>query len=102
MDLDSEEQSSERAELHFLAALVDELMRALLVEGVMDREKHRQQVELLKQQNRVVEERITYLKNMERKLKQIVVDWRRAEQQENKKELIKQLHALLFKQNQQM
>ena len=37
MDLDSEEQSSERAELHFLAALVDELMKALLVNGVMDR-----------------------------------------------------------------
>jgi hypothetical protein len=37
MDLDSEEQSSERAELHFLAALVDELMKAMLVKGVMDR-----------------------------------------------------------------
>lgn len=37
MDVDSQEQSSERAELHFLAALVDELMRALLVNGVMDR-----------------------------------------------------------------
>jgi hypothetical protein len=37
MDLDSEEQSSERAELHFLAALVDELMKALLTNGVMDR-----------------------------------------------------------------
>lgn len=37
MDVDSEEQSSERAELHFLAALVDELMKAFLVNGVMDR-----------------------------------------------------------------
>ena len=37
MDVDSEEQSSERAELHFLAALVDELMNALLVNAVMDR-----------------------------------------------------------------
>jgi len=37
MDVDSEEQSSERAELHFLAALVDELMKALLVKGVMNR-----------------------------------------------------------------
>lgn len=37
MDVDSEEQSSERAELHFLAALVDGLMKALLVKGVMDR-----------------------------------------------------------------
>ena len=37
MDIDSEDQSSERAELHFLAALVDELMKALLAAGVMTR-----------------------------------------------------------------
>lgn len=37
MELDSEDQSSERAELHFLAALVDELMKALLANGVMTR-----------------------------------------------------------------
>ena len=37
MDIDSEEQSSERAELHFLAAMMDELMKALLAHGVMDR-----------------------------------------------------------------
>jgi hypothetical protein len=37
MDIDSEDQVSERAELHFLAALVDELMKALLAAGVMSR-----------------------------------------------------------------
>jgi hypothetical protein len=37
MDLDSEDQASERAELHFLAALVDELMKALLTNEVMSR-----------------------------------------------------------------
>jgi hypothetical protein len=37
MDIDSEDQSSERAELHFLAALVDELMKALLAAGAMTR-----------------------------------------------------------------
>ena len=37
MDIDSEEQSSERAQLHFLAALVDELMEALLVNNVLTR-----------------------------------------------------------------
>lgn len=37
MDIDSGEQSAERAELHFLAALTDELMKALLTSGVMDR-----------------------------------------------------------------
>jgi len=37
VDIDSEEQWSERAEIHFLAGLVDELMKALLTHGVMDR-----------------------------------------------------------------
>jgi hypothetical protein len=37
MDLDSEEQSSERVELHFLAAMMDELMKALLAKGLMGR-----------------------------------------------------------------
>jgi hypothetical protein len=45
MDVDSEEQPSKRAELHFLAALVDELMKALLVKGVMDR-SHLQAIEI--------------------------------------------------------
>lgn len=71
------------------------------MEVLMDREKHRQQVELLKQQNRITEERIGYLKDMERKLKQVVLDWRKAESSEDKRELIKQLQALLFKQKQQ-
>ena len=65
---------------------------------VMDREKHRQEVELLKQQNRVTEDRIAYLKDMERKLKQIVFDWRRTQDSENKNELLKQMHSLLFRQ----
>lgn len=68
------------------------------MEQVLQKEKHLQQVELLKHQNRIGEERIAYLKDMERKLKQIVFDWRRAEDQENKSSLMKQMHALLFKQ----
>jgi hypothetical protein len=39
MDLESEEQSSERAEIHFLAALVDELMKALLLSGSLSRDQ---------------------------------------------------------------
>lgn len=37
MDVDSQDQSSERAELHFLAAMVDELMKSLLQNEVMTR-----------------------------------------------------------------
>lgn len=71
------------------------------MQAVINKEKHNQQVELLKHQNKITEDRIAYLKDMERKLKQIVFDWRKAEGQENKKELIKQIQALLFRQQQQ-
>ena len=64
------------------------------MQQVMDREKHDQQVALLKEQNRVAEDRIVYLKDMERKLKQMVVEWRK---EENKNKVIKQMEALLFK-----
>ena len=63
---------------------------------LLDKEKHEQQVELLKHQNRVTTERIAYLKEMERKLKQVIFDWRKAENVEDKKQLMKQLQALLF------
>jgi len=65
------------------------------MESVIHKEKHRQQLEILKQQNRITEERIAYLKEMERKLKQIIFDWRKTD---NKNEVIKQMQALLFKQ----
>jgi len=64
----------------------------------IDKEKHAQQVELLKYQNKVSEEKMLYLKDMERKLKQTVNDWRRAENEQDKKMLMKNLHALLFNQ----
>jgi DNA mismatch repair protein MutS2 len=67
-------------------------------EVLLDKEKHKQQMELLRQQNKITEDRIAYLKEMERKLKQIVFDWRKAENEDDKKQLMKQMQALLFKQ----
>lgn len=64
------------------------------MQQTMDREKHRQQVELLKEQNKIGEERISYLKDMERKLKQLLIEWRK---EENKNKVVKQMEALLFK-----
>ncbi len=68
------------------------------MEQVLHKERHTQQVELLKEQNRVSEERIAYLKDMERKLKQMLIDWRK---EENKNKVIKQMEDLLFKKNEQ-
>ena len=78
-----------------LKNLLDEnehLKKQLSIE--LDTKKHNQQVEILKHQNKVTEERIVYLKDMERKLKQIVFEWKKAE---NKNEVIKQIQEMLFK-----
>ena len=49
------------------------------METVLDKEKHQQQVEVLKQQNKITEEKLAYLKDMERKLRQMVIEWKKAE-----------------------
>lgn len=68
------------------------------MEHVLDKERHRQEVELLKQQNRITEERIAYLKDMERKLRTMVVEWKKSE---DKNKVVKEMAALLFKKNEQ-
>lgn len=64
------------------------------MQQTLDKERHRQQVELLKEQNRISEQRIAYLKDMERKLKQMLIEWRK---EENKNKVIKQIEVLLFR-----
>ncbi len=66
---------------------------------VINKELHRQQVEKLKYQNHLSEEKIHYLKDMERRLKALVIEWRKSEQKED---VIKMIHALLFKQKDKM
>jgi DNA mismatch repair protein MutS2 len=66
------------------------------METVMNKEKHQQQVELLKQQNKISEDRMAYLKDMERKLRQMVLEWKK---EEDKNKVVKQIGALLFKKN---
>lgn len=90
---DLQQLEQEKKQLHQLLRENDKLKKEM--EVVMNKERHRQQVELLKQQNRITEDRLTYLKDMERKLKQIVLDWKKSE---NKQEVVKNLQKLLFKQ----
>jgi DNA mismatch repair protein MutS2 len=82
----------EKLDLKKLLSENEQLKKQLSTE--LSKEKHRQQVEVLKLQNKVTEERIAYLREMERKLKQVVLDWKKAE---NKNEVIKRLQELLFK-----
>ena len=84
----------ERKELHKKLKENDSLK--LELDKVLHKEKHIQQIEILKEQNRVSEEKFAYLKDMERKMKQIALDWKKSEKKE---EVMKNLYNLLFKKN---
>jgi DNA mismatch repair protein MutS2 len=90
---DLQHLDKEKKQLNRLLKENEQLKKEM--QHVLEKEKHQQQVELLKHQNKVAEERIEYLKDMERKLKQIVLDWKKSE---NKNEVVKNLQNLLFKQ----
>lgn len=93
---DLQKVQEKEKELHRLLKENERLKKEMQI--VMDRERHRQQVEVLKQQNKVTEERIAYLKDMERKLRTIVIEWKKAE---DKNKVVKDIAALLFKKNEQ-
>ncbi|MFY0255419.1 endonuclease MutS2 [Chitinophaga sp. 30R24] len=63
-------------------------------EILADKERKQQQYTLLKLQNQIKEEDLQYLKDMERKLKQIVVEWKRTDE---KDKVMKQAEILLFR-----
>jgi DNA mismatch repair protein MutS2 len=69
------------------------------MQQVMDKEKHQQEIERLKHQNKISEEKLAYTKDMERRLKAMVIEWRKAE---DKNKVVKMIHALLFKQKEKI
>jgi DNA mismatch repair protein MutS2 len=93
---DLQKVQEKEKELHRLLKENERLKKEM--QTVMDKERHRQQVEVLKQQNRITEERLAYLKDMERKLRQMVTEWRKSE---DKNKVIREMAALLFKKNEQ-
>jgi DNA mismatch repair protein MutS2 len=94
---DLQHLDKEKKELARLVKENEKLKKEMQV--VLDKERHRQQVEILKQQNRIAEDRLVYLKDMERKLKQIVLDWKKAE---NKNDVLNNLRDLLFKRKEEI
>ena len=90
---DLQQVQAERKNLDKLLKENEKLKKEL--EQVMNREKHSQQIELLKNQNKLSEEKLLYLKDMERKLKAIVIEWKKTD---DKNALIKMIQSLLFKQ----
>jgi DNA mismatch repair protein MutS2 len=69
------------------------------MQQVLDKEKHLQETEKLRLQNKISEEKFAYLKDMERRLKAMVIEWRKAE---DKDSVVKMIQALLFKQKEKM
>ena len=61
----------------------------------INKEQHQQEVEKLKLTNKIAEDKITYLKDMERKLKALVFEWRKAE---DKDSVVKMIASLLMNQ----
>lgn len=62
-------------------------------ELLSDKERKQHEYTLQKLQNKIREEEIQYLKDMERKLKQIVIEWKRTD---DKQKVIRQAEELLF------
>ncbi|HET8572301.1 MAG TPA: DNA mismatch repair protein MutS [Edaphocola sp.] len=64
---------------------------------LMQKEQHRQQVETLKLQNKIKQEELQYLRDTERKFKQLVQEWKKTD---NKQAVIRSAEKLLFKKKQ--
>jgi DNA mismatch repair protein MutS2 len=90
---DQQEIQAEKKQLDKLIKENEKLQKEM--QQVIQKEKHQQQIELLKEQNQINEAKFTYLKEMDRKLKSLLVEWRKAE---DKSKVIKLMQAALFKQ----
>lgn len=69
------------------------------MQKALSKELHRQEVEKLQEQNKISQEKIAYLKDMERRLKAMVIEWRKAE---DKNAVVKMISALLFNQKEKL
>jgi len=87
----------EKKELFHLLKENERLKKEM--QQVLDKEKHSQEIERLKHQNKISEDKFNYLKDMERRLKAMVIEWRRAE---DKDKVVTMIHALLFNTREKM
>lgn len=87
----------DKSELQQLLIENERLKKEML--HVLNKEKHMQEVEKLMHQNKISEDKFTYLKDMERRLKAMVIEWRKAE---DKDKVVKMIHALLFNQKEKI
>ena len=69
------------------------------MQQVIQKERHQQELEKLQHQNRISDEKLAYLKDMERRLKAMVIEWRRGG---DKDAAVKTIQSLLFNQKEKM
>lgn len=63
------------------------------LQQVLHDEKHRQQLEFMREQNKQTTEKLAQLKDLERKIKEILTAWRKTE---DKTKVIRQMELILF------
>jgi DNA mismatch repair protein MutS2 len=90
---DQQQIQVEKKQLDKLVQENEKLQKEM--EQVINKEKHKQQVELLKEQNKISEEKYNYLKETDRKLKSLIAEWKKTE---DKNKVVKIMQAILFKQ----
>jgi DNA mismatch repair protein MutS2 len=90
---DQQQIQSEKKKLDLLLKENEKLQKEM--QQVIAKEKHQQQVELLKEQNKINEAKYNYLKEMDRKLKSLVAEWKKSD---DKNKVIKMMQATLYKQ----
>ncbi len=69
------------------------------MQQVLNKEQHLQEVEKLQLQNKIATDKLVYLKDMERRLKAMVIEWRKTD---DKDKVVKMIHALLFNQKEKI
>ena len=94
---DMQKLEEEKKELHKMVK-ENELLKKEM-NRVLHKELHKQEVEKLQEQNKISGEKLDYLKDMERRLKAMVIEWRKAE---DKDAAVKMISALLFNQKEKL
>jgi DNA mismatch repair protein MutS2 len=90
---DQQQIQVEKKQLDKLVKENEKLQKEM--EQIINKERHKQQVELLKEQNKISEEKYNYLKETDRKLKSLIAEWKKAE---DKNKVVKMMQAILLKQ----
>ncbi len=91
-----QEMETKEKELHNLLKQNEKLKKEM--EFFIHKEKHMQQLEIMKEQNKLSADKIEYLKETDRKLKHIIVEWKK---DKDKQKVLKHIEDLLFKKNEQ-